>query len=309
MTRPRVVVACLLGLALLAAPEACSKLGTPYALFFLAHALVFALAACSLDIILGFGGMASFGHALFLGIGAYSVGMLSFSGIGDGWLHLLTAVAASGLVALLTGLVAIRAQGVAFIMITLAFAQTFYFAIFSLKQYGGGDGLTIRHISRFGPFDFANLPVLYYALLATLIATIVLTGRMMPSRFGMVLRGCRLNEPRMRALGFPTRRYRLAAYVVSGMLCSVAGVFLGDLTAFASPAYVNWTVSGELLIMVVLGGSATLVGPAVGAMLLLVLEEMLKRVTDHWSGALGVAIVAIAMLSRHGVWGAFGMRP
>jgi branched-chain amino acid transport system permease protein len=191
----------------------------------------------------------------------------------------------------------------AFIMITLAFAQMFYFLCISLKQYGGDDGLTILARSNFGIGSLESNTVLYYVAFAVLVACLVLFNRLVHSRFGMVLRGCRSNERRMAALGFPTLRYKLVAYVISALVCTLAGVLLANLTKFAAPSYMAWQASGDLIVMVVLGGMGTIVGPVAGATALLIFEEVLAAWTIHWMIVLGPAIVLIVLTAKKGIYG------
>jgi branched-chain amino acid transport system permease protein len=188
-------------------------------------------------------------------------------------------------------------------MITLAFAQMFYFLAVGLKDYGGDDGLPLAARSDFGLLNFDSNVQLYYTAYALLIALLLLTGRVVHAPFGMVLRGTRANDRRMRALGFPTQRYQLAAYMLAAMVCAVAGLLLANLTRFAAPAYMAWTVSGELIVMVVLGGMGTVFGPVWGAVALILLEELLKAQTEHWMLILGPAIVLVVLFAKRGLWG------
>jgi branched-chain amino acid transport system permease protein len=275
----------------------------PFAITFASRVLIFALAAISLNLLLGYGGMVSFGHALYLGLGAYAVGVMAQHGVTSGWAQLGLTVLACALVGVLTGLVSLRTSGIAFIMITLAFAQMFYYLFVSLRQYGGDDGLSITTRSDFGLFTLDSPITLYYAALVLVLAALLVTRRLVNARFGMVLRGCRANERRMQALGFITLRYRLSAYVMASVLCGVAGLLYGNLTGFASPAYLAWTVSGDLIVMVVLGGMGTVFGPLVGALVLLISEEALKALTDHWMMILGPLIVLVVLTARRGVYG------
>ncbi len=301
---PRVVVAALFLLALALLPLVASAIGEPFYVTVAARILIFALGACGLNLVLGYGGLVSFGHALYVGLGAYVVGILSFHGIGNGWVHLAVTVVLSGLVALLTGLVSLRTSGIAFIMITLAFAQMFYFLGVSLKQYGGDDGLQIPARSDFGPLlSIHGNTGLYYFSLAVLLATLYFSWRFVHARFGRVLRGAKSNPRRMRVLGFPVLRYQVAAYVISGCICGVAGLLLANLTRFASPAYMFWTISGDLIVMVMLGGIATILGPVVGATAYVILETVLAGYTQHWMLVLGPIIVLIALLARRGLYG------
>jgi branched-chain amino acid transport system permease protein len=288
---------------LLVVPLYAGWAGEPFALTFMARVLVFALAAISLKLILGYGGMVSFGHALYMGLGAYAVGLLAQHEVTNGWVQLGATLAVCGAVGLLTGVISLRTTGIAFIMITLAFAQMFYYLFVSLKQYGGDDGLSISARSDFGLFTLGSPVTLYYVALVLVLAALFFTHRLVEARFGMVLRGCRVNERRMKAMGFHTLRYRLSAYVLSSMLCGLAGLLYANLTGFASPAYLAWTVSGELIVMVVLGGMGTVFGPLAGALVLLISEELLKALTDHWMMILGPLIVLVVLTARRGVYG------
>src|SRR5690606_16093147 len=189
---------------------------------------------------------------------------------------------------------------------TLAFAQMFYFVFVSLSLYGGDDGLRLASGSQLLGANLADTGRLYTVSLVLLFGALYGSRRLTESRFGMVLRGSRINEQRMRALGFPTARYRLAAYVMSAMLCGVAGVLYANLAQFAAPSYMSWAMSGELIVMVVLGGMGSIMGPLYGAAALLLTEEALKTVTEHWMIILGPSIVAVAVASRRGIAGLLG---
>ncbi len=301
--RISVWVAALIVLLLLAVPVYANLASEPFALTFFSRVLVFALAAISLNLILGYGGMVSFGHALYLGLGAYAVGLLAQNGITNGWVQLAATVVVCALVGAITGAISLRTTGIAFIMITLAFAQMFFYLFVSLKQYGGDDGLSISARSDFGLFTLASPITLYYVALGLVLVALFFTRRLIDARFGMVLRGCRINERRMKAMGFPSLRYKLSAYVLSSVLCGVAGLLYANLTGFASPAYMAWTVSGEMIVMVVLGGMGTVFGPLVGSLVLLMSEEILKAFTDHWMMILGPLIVLVVLTARRGVYG------
>ena len=300
---PRVAVAGLFLLCLGLLPVVTAAIGEPFYVTLAARILVFGLAASGLNLVLGYGGMVSFGHALYVGLGAYVVGILAFHGVTSGWVHLGVTIALSATVAFLTGIVCLRTSGIAFIMITLAFAQMFYFLGVSLKQYGGDDGLQIAVRSDFAPLPIQSNSGLYYFSLALLVATLYLSWRLVHARFGRVLRGARSNPRRMRVLGFPLLRYQVAAYVISGCICGIAGLLLANLTRFATPAYMFWTVSGDLIVMVMLGGIATVVGPLVGAAAYVTLETVLAGYTQHWMLVLGPIIVLIALLAKRGLYG------
>jgi branched-chain amino acid transport system permease protein len=300
--RPAFLVAGLAGLGLV--PVGASLAGEPFYVTLFSRILVFGIAALSLDLILGYGGMVSFGHAAYIGVGAYAVGILSHHGVSSGWAHVAVAVVASALIAAAVGAVSLRTTGVYFIMITLAFAQMLYFLGVSLKAYGGDDGMTLARRSQFGALvDLKDGVVFYYVVLALLVVFLYGSHRLVRSRFGMALRGIRSNEPRMRAIGFPAFRYKLAAFVIAGTMCGIAGVLLANLTDFVTPAFMHWTRSGEILVMVILGGMGTLVGPVLGALVLLALEEVLASYTQHWMVILGPVLLLIVLFAKRGLLG------
>jgi branched-chain amino acid transport system permease protein len=279
MTSRRIVAALLLaGLALV--PAISAAIGEPYYVTLFTRIVIFAIAATGLSLILGYGALVSFGHAMYIGIGAYAVGILSFHGIGNGWAQLAVGLGIGAVFAVGIGLVCLRTSGVAFIMITLAFAQMVYFLAIGLKEYGGDDGLSIAARSDFGIFSLASNAALYYAAFGVLVVLLFVFDRLVHSRFGMVLRGCRVNERRMAALGFPTLRYRLVAYVISALVCVVAGMLLANLAKFTAPSYMAWQASGDLIVMIVLGGMGTIIGPVAGAVALLVVEGGPGRLDD-----------------------------
>jgi branched-chain amino acid transport system permease protein len=266
--------------------------------------VILAMAAVSLNLIMGFGGMVSFGHAAYLGIGGYAVGILAKEGINAGLLQWPLALAASALFALAVGALSLRTRGVYFIMITLAFAQMVYYVAIGLDRYGGDDGMTIYKRSQFGGLlDLSNRTAFYYLCLALLLATIYLVWRIVNSRFGLVIQGARSNERRMRAIGFPTYRYKLLCFVIAGTLCGLAGALLANHTDFISPALMHWTRSGDLIVMAVLGGMGTVFGPVIGAVALLLLEEALSGVTEYWQIILGPIFLLVVLFARGGIDG------
>ena len=266
--------------------------------------VILAIAAVSLNLIMGFGGMVSFGHAVYLGIGGYAVGILAKEGIDSGLLQWPLALAASALFALAVGALCLRTRGVYFIMITLAFAQMVYYVAIGLDRYGGDDGMTIYKRSQFGGLiDLSNKMAFYYLCVALLLATIYIVWRLVHSRFGMVIQGARSNERRMRAIGFPTYRYKLLCFVFAGMLCGLAGALLANHTDFISPALMHWTRSGDLIVMAVLGGMGTVFGPVIGAVALLVLEELLSGITEYWQIILGPLFLLVVLFARGGIDG------
>jgi branched-chain amino acid transport system permease protein len=238
--------------------------------------VILAMAATSLNLILGYGGMVSFGHAVYLGIGGYAIGILAHEGAGSGFVQWPVAIAASAVFALGVGALSLRTRGLYFIMITLAFAQLVYYFGVGLDRYGADDGLQIYRRSQFvEPVNLSNRTQFYYVSLTLLVASIYLVWRIVNSRFGLVIQGARSNDRRMQAIGFPTYRYRLVCFVIAGTLCGLAGALLANHTEFVSPAMMHWTRSGDLIVMVVLGGMASTFGPLIGAVTLLVLEETL----------------------------------
>jgi branched-chain amino acid transport system permease protein len=266
--------------------------------------VILAMAATTLNLILGYGGMVSFGHAVYLGVGGYAVGILAHEGIASGFVQWPVALAASALVSLLIGALSLRTRGVYFIMITLAFAQMFYYVSVALDRYGADDGLTIYRRSQFGSLlNLSNRTLFYYVCLALLFATIYLVWRLVNSRFGLVIQGSRSNDRRMRAIGFPTFRYRLTCFVIAGTLCGLAGALLANQADFISPAMMHWTRSGDLIVMVVLGGMGSIFGPLIGAIALLVLEEALSGITEYWQIILGPMLLFIVLFARGGIHG------
>ncbi len=275
---------------------------------FFARMIIYAIAALALNLALGYGGLISLGHALFFGLGAYSVALPSFYGIDSGWVHLLATVVACGIVGYITGAISLRTTGIGFIMITLAFAQMGYFLFVSLKQYGGDDGTSVSNTSHFFGLDLGNTYTVYIFAFVVLALATWWMARLRVAPFGMVLRGARQNARRVNAVGFPAGKYLLMSYVLSAILCGVAGLLLANLTAFASPSTLSWVVSGDLVVMVVLGGIGTVFGPLLGAIVFLGLEEIMKSITDHWMAIFGLAIVVIGLVGKAGLVGLLSSR-
>ncbi|NYT68215.1 branched-chain amino acid ABC transporter permease [Pusillimonas noertemannii] len=297
-------------LAMAAMPLISHVADQPFYIDIFTRILIFAVAALSLDLILGYGGMVSFGHAAYLGVGAYTMGILSYHGVGDGFVHFGAAILVCAFMALFIGLVSLRTTGIHFIMITLAFAQMVYFLAISIDTYGGDDGMNIWQSSQFfGVADFGQPLQLYYACFALLIFVLWLFNRLVKSRFGRVLRGAKSNERRMIALGFPVLRYKLASFVLAGMLCGMAGALLANQLLFVSPATMHWTRSGEIMIMVILGGMGTLFGPVIGATAYLLLEHFLSGLTEHWQAVMGIMLILIILFAKRGIFGLFEKSP
>jgi branched-chain amino acid transport system permease protein len=281
--------------------------GNIFILTLFTRIVILALAAASLNLIMGYGGMMSFGHAAYLGIGGYAVGILAQEGIGSGFIQWPVALAASAVYALVIGALSLRTRGVYFIMITLAFAQMAYYVASGLARYGGDDGLTVYKRSDFsGLINLGNRVQFYYLCLGCLFAVVFLIWRIVNSRFGLVLQGLRSNEQRMQAIGFPAKRYQLVAFVISGTMCGLAGALLANNTDFVSPAVMYWTRSGDLMVMVILGGMGTLFGPVMGAVVYLVLEEVLSQVTEYWALIMGPLLLLIVLFGRGGIMGLLG---
>ncbi len=303
----RTVVGVAVLLALVLLPAYVEISGNRFVLTLFTRIVILALAAVSLNLILGYGGMMSFGHAAYLGIGGYAVGILAHEGVLSGFVQWPVALAASALFALVIGALSLRTRGVYFIMITLAFAQMAYYVVAGLARYGGDDGLTIYKRSEFvAPINLSNKVQFYYICLTLLFASIYLVWRIVNSRFGMAIQGARSNDVRMRAIGFPTYRYKLTCFVIAGMLCGLSGALLANHTDFVSPAMMYWTRSGDLIIMVVLGGMGSTFGPLFGTIALLVLEEVLSGITEYWQIILGPMLLLVVLFARGGIDGLLG---
>jgi branched-chain amino acid transport system permease protein len=317
---PRNVVVAFLLLLLAAVPIYAAWTGNAFLVTLFTRIVILGMAATTLNLILGYGGMVSFGHAVYLGIGGYAVGILAYEGVTSGFVQWPLAIVVSALFALIVGALSLRTRGVYFIMITLAFAQLLYYFGVGLDRYGADDGLSIRQRSQFaGLVNLSDRPLFYYLCLALLLVTIYLTWRLVNSRFGMVIQGSRSNDRRMRAIGFPTFRYRLTAFVIAGAICGLAGALLANHTGFISPATMHWTRSGDLIVMVVLGGMASSFGPLIGALVLLSLEEALPiviraaafplfgdaavRMAEYWQIVLGPLFLLVVLFARGGIDG------
>ena len=294
----------LLFIAFAALPFVAAFKAEAYVLSLVTRVMIFAIAALSLDLLVGYGALISFGHAAFVGLGAYAVGILGAHGVHDALISLPVALAVSALFAWATGIICLRTRGAYFIMITLAFGQMLFFIATSLAPYGGDDGLTIRMRSTLGGLAvFANDRGLYYICLACLLGTYLLCRALIVSRFGRVYRGARENVLRVGTMGFEAYRFQLVMYVVAGMLAGLAGFLLGNATDFVSPAYMAWQRSGDLLIMVILGGIGTLNGAIIGAAAFLLTEEWLSGLTEHWKVIFGPLLVLVAVFARGGLIG------
>ena len=298
----RLPVAIFLGFALL--PLAAVFGAETYLLDLFMRVMIFAIAALGLDLLVGFGALVSFGHAAFIGIGAYAVAILASHGINEVLISLPVALIAATAFAYLTGTICLRTRGVYFIMITLAFGQMAFFLASSLAPYGGDDGLTMHARSTlFGLSPFKNERLFYYIVLACLIGCYWLCRSLVVSRFGRVFRGARENATRMATLGFDIYHYQLTAYAISGALGGLAGFLLANATDFVSPAYMSWQRSGELIIMIILGGLGTLHGAIIGTLAYSLLGEWLSGLTENWKMIFGPLLVLVVLLARGGLLG------
>jgi branched-chain amino acid transport system permease protein len=300
----RLVLPAAIFLVLALLPIAAALTRQQYLLDLATRVMVYAVAAVALDVLVGYGGLISFGHAAFIGIGAYAVGILSAHGIGDALVALPTGIIASMVFAWLTGIVCLRTKGVYFIMITLAFGQMIYFIATSLAPYGGDNGLTIAARNTVAGFALLKTDrAFYYVALLCLLATYVFCRALVASRFGRVLRGGKENPVRMATIGFTVRRFQHIAYIVSGGLGGLSGFLLANSTEFVSPAYMSWQQSGELIVMVILGGLGSLHGAIIGTAVYLVVEEWLSGVTENWQVIFGPLLVLAVLFARGGLLG------
>ena len=275
-----------------------------YLLSLFERLMIFAIAALSLDLLIGYGGLISFGHAAFVGLGAYAVGILSAHGVHDAVIALPVALLSSALFAYVTGVVCLRTKGVYFIMITLAFGQMVFFTASSLAPYGGDDGLTIAARNTLGGFAFFRSEgSLYYLIWGCLLGAYCFCRMLVGSRFGRVFRGAKENALRMETIGFNVYRFQLAAYVIAGMMAGLSGFLLANATEFVSPAYMSWQRSGDLIIMVILGGLGSLHGAIIGAGAYLLLEEWLSAFTEDWKVIFGPFLVLVVLFARGGLLG------
>jgi len=293
-------------LAALALPSVLAAFGQEFYVGFATRVLIFALAASSLNLVLGFGGMFSLGHAAFFGAGAYAAAICMNNGISDALIAFPLAMLVAGLLALLVGALSLRTRGVYFIMITLAFAQMVYYLFVSARAWGGDDGLPLAGRMTLGGLSLSSDNALFFTALSALTAAIVFLGRLADARFGRTIQAIRENETRMEALGYPVFRYRLVCFALGGALAGLAGALLANLTGLASPNLLQWMQSGTLLVMVIIGGVGYLYGGVVGAVVLLCLEEVLSGFTLHWHLGLGVLLLGIVLFAPKGVAALFG---
>lgn len=290
-------------LALAAFPLVAEAMGLDFYVSVVRRVLIYAVAATSLNLILGYGGMVALGHAAFFGAGAYVVGILESYGVQAGLIVWPAAAALAGVLALLIGAVSLRTRGVYFIMITLAFAQMVYYVFISLRQYGGEDGLNLAAYSSLPGVDLADSNSFYYVVLVLFAVLMWAFGRLVNSRFGTALQGIRENESRMEALGYPVFRLKLAAFAISGAVAGLAGALLANHNLFISPSLMHWTQSANLLVMVLVGGIGLRYGGVVGAVVMLALEEVLRMWTEYWHLPLGILLLCVVFGAPRGLAG------
>ncbi len=300
----------LLGLAIL--PPVFLWTGNEFYLLLATRLVILAIAAVSLNLILGYGGLVSFGHAAFIGIGAYAVGIPAYHATNGGFdaiasynglFHIALAVVLSAVFALVTGAISLRTKGVYFLMITMAFGQMIYYLFLSLDEYGGDDGLVIDVRSELPLINLDHPLQLYLFAFVALLVAMLIVHTIVNSRFGMVLRGAKGNDERLVTLGYNTYLYRLTAYVIAGAMAGFAGALLGNFTTFISPDMMGWTRSGELMFMVILGGAATTLGPVLGATVFILLQEVLSSITIYWHLPFGLLLMAVVLYARGGLMG------
>ncbi|MCL4183393.1 MAG: branched-chain amino acid ABC transporter permease [Burkholderiaceae bacterium] len=289
--------------------------GGKFAVDLVVRIMILAVFALSLELLVGQTGLVCFGHAAFLGIAAYAAALLSpQSGPAPLLLLLPAAVVAAGLYALVVGALSLRTRGIYFIMVTLAFAQMAYYVFHDTKLGGGSDGIYLYFrpalsIAGWQPFDLDSGHTFYYFVLASLVFTFTLLAFLARSRFGRALAGIRVNEQRMRAVGFPTYGYKLTAFVLAAMLAGLAGFLYALKDGFVNPELLSWHQSGAVLIMIILGGIGSLRGAVIGAFAFALLQELFQSeavfggFAQHWQLTLGFAIIACVALMPNGIVG------
>ena len=303
MPTPRLGLTVALTIGLLALPFIGTTLNVSAIVGLGTQILIYAIAAMSLNLILGYGGMVSFGHAAFFGIGGYVVGIL-YQHFSEGSAFLVAvplAMLVSGAAAAIIGAFSLRTGGVQFIMITLAFAQMLFYLFVSLKTYGGDDGLMMRRRDALPFLDTSNDTTFYFLCLVLAALWFALTAAIVRSPFGFVLAGLRQNERRMAAMGAAPYPYKLVAFVIAGMGAGLAGALMANYLRFVSPDMMHWAKSGELMMIVILGGVGTLSGPLLGAAAFVLLETSLTAATENWQLPLGVTLLAIVLFTRGGL--------
>ncbi len=302
MPRARLALA-LTALFLVLLPAVAIVANQPFWITVATRVVIYALAVAALDFIVGYGGMLSLGHAAFFAIGAYTVAFAAKNGLHAAGLNWLLAVVIAGLFAAGIGAVSVRTSGIFFIMITLAFAQMIYYLVNGIKSLGGDDGLPMTARDVLPGIDLANPTIFYFVALFFLAAFVLFSQRAIRARFGTVVRAAMQNERRVTALGFNVHRYRWVAFAISGAMTGLAGALFGDFQRIASPDSANWLQSGDLLVMLILGGAGTLLGPIFGAAAFLVLQTVLIGLTEHWMIVLGPILIFVVWAGKRGLAG------
>lgn len=303
---------------LVSLPPVAHLTGEEYFISLASRILIYGLAAVSLDLLIGYSGMVSLGHAVYVGIGAYVVGICFFhsaemepllqspfviEGSENGLVVLPLAALVSALFALVIGALSLRTRGMHFIMITLAFAQMGYYFFVSLEKYGGDDGLSLYSRSSLPGLDLGSDTQFYYLCLALLSCFLLFSVRLVQSRFGLMIRGAKDNDRRINSLGIHSYRYKLICFVIAGAGAGLAGGLLANQTEYVSPGLMHWTLSGELMVMVLLGGLGTLFGPVLGAAVFLLMEETLAMYTEHWMIIMGPFLILVVLFAKKGLYG------
>jgi branched-chain amino acid transport system permease protein len=274
-----------------------------YYVRFATQIAIYGMAALSVDLLLGYSGLITFGQAALFGVGAYAAGMLTVYGITEAFVVWPCAVLVSMLAACAIGSLSLRTRGFQFIMVTLAFAQMAYYFAQSLRNWGGDDGFTVPQRDHLGPLSLADHTTFYYVVLLLLVLVALLAHRIVRSQFGLVIRGIRDNERRVAAIGFPPYPYKLVVFIIAGGIAGLAGALMANHAKFVSPATMSWQLSGELLAMVILGSANSLVGPILGAAFFLAFRDVLSDYTEHWMLFFGPLLVARVLLVKDGIWG------
>ncbi|MBM3407088.1 MAG: branched-chain amino acid ABC transporter permease [Betaproteobacteria bacterium] len=301
--RPALGFKLILGTLLLAALIV-PLLDEPYYTKLIARMAILAIAAMTLDLLVGYAGLVSFGHAAFFGLGVYTAGLLPMLGIQQAIIIFPAAALIAGLFALISGAVSLRASGLYFIFITLAFSQMVFYVGQGLRMFGGDDGFQLKAPTLLiGNVSLGNPVVLAYTMIGALVLLTWVSHRLTRSRFGQTILAARDNESKLSALGLAPYPHRLVLYVIACSMCSVAGVGFANLMEYVSPSTMSWVVSGELLFMVILGSAATLIGPILGAVVFVGLEQVLSEWTEHWMFWLGALLVLRVLLLKDGLYG------
>ncbi|MFC3608604.1 branched-chain amino acid ABC transporter permease [Stutzerimonas tarimensis] len=295
-------------------PLLAGMLEEPFLVSLFTRLAIYGLAAASLDLLIGYGAMVSFGHAAFFGLGGYIVGIIAFhtsqfmplwgwEGSNSALVVWPLSLGVCALFGLLVGYLSLRTSGVQFIMITLAFGQMLYYLLGSLSLYGGDDGILMMERNQLPLLDLDNPVQFYYLTVALLVAWLLFCRRLVGSRFGFVLRGLKQSERRSVAMGLKPLRYRLTAFVIAGLGAGLAGILWANYAMFVSPDMGSWHKSGELMAMVILGGVGTLLGPVLGAAVYLGLEQILSLWTEHWMVIFGPLLLAVVLFGKRGIYG------